>query len=154
MGIQERLKQIAGLAGRGVIPGGGAPPVNFHPVTVRDQLGRVLELGDEVLTVQPNTHLRVAQIARIPPKPGMPPDVVEMVLVARVLVAVPNGASIDSLYFLRHASEIKDGFLKNIGAEPDAPPPPAEPSGDPTTKAQVLAADSPPGPVLHLTDRD
>ncbi len=127
MGFQERLKRaINGTPVR------AARPVNFNPPTVRDTIHRVLEVGDEVLSIQPNHHLRVASVQHVT-SPGAPPNLVEIIFVSRVQVAVPQNASMEGLYFLRHASEIADGFLKNIGAEPAAAVPAA---------------------TLHLTDKD
>jgi hypothetical protein len=136
VGIQERFKK---LINGGAVAGTLVRPVNFAPPTVRDAINRVLEVGDEVLSVQPNHHLRVASIRPVT-SPGAPPNLVELVLVSKVTVAVPSNASVDGLYLLRHQAEIGDGFLKTIGAEPAeaAPVPPPAPTAPST---------------IHLTDQ-
>ena len=76
---------------------------------VRDHLGRVLEIGDEVLIVSPQQMYRVASITPVL-DPGAPPNTMQMLLVTQVQVGVPRDAGVQNLYFLRHQADIPNSF--------------------------------------------
>jgi hypothetical protein len=86
------------------------------PARVRDAVGRVLEVGDEVLLVVPSQTLRVASISPIL-HPGAPPNAMLLVLVAKASLGVPRDTSVQGLYFLRHQAEIGDQAIAGAGEQ-------------------------------------
>lgn len=102
------------------LPGGPQTP------RLRDALGRILELGDEVLLAMPTVIMRVAAVRPIL-HPGAPPNTVAVTLVCKVEVAGTHDTGIENCYRLRHQAEIGDGAI--TGPEPPPPPPDASPSG-------------------------
>src|ERR1700682_483693 len=84
------------------------------PARVRDAVGKVLEVGDEVLIVNPAQPMRVAEITPLM-DPGAPAGMMVLVLVCKLQIAAPRDQAIDHLYVLRHQAEIGDGAI------PEAP---------------------------------
>lgn len=116
--------------------GGGAAPAQ-----IRDALGRVLSLGDEVLAMTPACLMRIASVRPIL-HPGAPPNLVEVVLVTRMQMAVPRDQGVENLYLLRHQAEIGDGMIPT-GPEaesPDGEPPIGDESG-PAEKPALISLD-------------
>ena len=105
MGILERMNPRHTL---------GAPPAR-----VRDAVGRVLELGDEVVVVTPKQIMRVAEI-RPMLEPGAPKDALMVTLVTRMIIVVPRDQGVEDLYFLRHQAEIGDQAIKTTPEGEDA----------------------------------
>jgi len=113
------------------------------PAQVRDAVGHVLQLGDEVLVIIPKMLLRVAEIKPLL-DPGAPPNTMLVTLVTRMAVACPRDRGIEDLYFLRHQAEIGDRAI-NLDQEAEAqdppPPPPdgpVDPHGGPAEKATTV----------------
>jgi hypothetical protein len=105
---------------------------------VRDAVGRVLEVGDEVLVLTPKTLLRVAEIKPIL-DPGAPPNAMLVTLVTRMAIACPRDQGIEDLYFLRHQAEIGDGAIQGGGTQADdVDPPPAGDETGPAEKATLV----------------
>lgn len=110
------------------------------PARARDSVGRVLEPGDEVLVVAPTAVYRVAKIEPIL-HPGAPPNLMQVVLVTRLLLACARDGAIEDLYFLRHQAQIGDKAIE--GAEQPAEPPaeqPEQPTADPDAEAREADA--------------
>ena len=105
------------------------------PGRVRDAVGRVLEVGDEVLVVMPTCLMRVASVKPIL-HPGAPPNLMELVLVTRMAMAAPRDQGIESLYFLRHQAEVGDGAIPT--ESPDAEPPLGDASGPAEPPTQIV----------------
>jgi hypothetical protein len=81
------------------------------PARVRDAIGRVLEVGDEVLIVNTSQLMRVATISPIL-APGAPPSAMLLVLVAKAQLGVPRDTALENVYFLRHQAEIGDNAIQ------------------------------------------
>lgn len=101
-------------------PGGQAPPAQL-----RDALGRVIEIGDEVLAVMPSCMLRVASVKPVL-HPGAPPNLMELVMVMKLSVMVPRDTAMPNVYFLRHQAEIGDQAIP-----PESPERPEQANGEP-----------------------
>ena len=129
MGSEARRNPIAGKFGG---PTGAAPQV-------RDAVGRVLEVGDEVLVVMPSCLMRVASMKPIL-HPGAPPNLMELVLVTRLAMAAPRDTGVENLYRLRHQAEIGDGAIPQVPDGPEAESPDGEPPlGDESGPAEKPA---------------
>lgn len=102
MGQQQRYKEGLGLG----------KVLQTAPAQVRDAVGRVLEIGDEVLVTVPKFPMRVAACTPILEGPGVPPGLMQLTLVCRLAIAIPRDTRGEDLYFLRHQAEIGDGALK------------------------------------------
>lgn len=115
--------------------GGGAAPSR-----VRDAVGKVLEIGDEVVVVMPSCLMRVASAKPIL-HPGAPPNLMELVLVTRLAMAVPRDTGVENLYRLRSQKEVGDGAIET--ESPDAGPLPIGDASGPAEKAtQIELTDS------------
>lgn len=90
---------------------------------VRDHLGRVLEIGDEVLIVSPAQLYRVASIRPVL-DPGAPPNQMQVLLVTQLQLAIPRDSGVANLYVTRHQAEIKDSFdFQGEAGKADETPP-------------------------------
>jgi len=108
MGIMQRLNPKAQV-------------MAAAPAHVRDAVGKILEVGDEVVIIAPKCLLRVAEIKPLL-DPGAPPHTMMLVLVTRLAIAVPRNQGIEDLYVLRHQAEIP--------GTPAIPEDEAPPNGD------------------------
>jgi hypothetical protein len=81
------------------------------PPRVRDAVGRILELGDEVLVITPKFPMRVAEITPTIEQPGVPPGMMRLTLVAKLTTFVPRDTGVEDMYFTRHQKEIGDGAI-------------------------------------------
>ena len=97
MGVEERLKRLH-LAGAINAALSGKAPV------VRDEQGHALEVGDEVVVMQPGTYFRVAQVGPVM-DPNAPPDLMRIRLVSVMDMGVPRETSISGMARTRQAVE-------------------------------------------------
>jgi hypothetical protein len=120
MGIQSRRNPNVNLASA--------------PARVRDAVGRVLELGDEVVVILDKALMRVAEI-RPMLEANAPPGAMMITLVSRVVVVAPRDQGIENLYRLRHQAEIGDGAIPGAGEQQQeqAPPLSSRQQEDPPT---------------------
>lgn len=106
------------------------------PPIVRDQLGRELQVGDEVLVTQPAALCRVTQITPVM-HPGAPPNLMQIRLVAVLDINVPRGVALETVFRTREAKDLltQPGLGKSEKTEapqaPPADPPPTDPPDDP-----------------------
>lgn len=107
MGIASRQNPNVGLASA--------------PARIRDAVGRVLEVGDEVLAITNKMILRVAEIKPLL-DPSAPAGVMVMTLVTRIQMACPRDQAVEDFYRLRHQSEIGDQAILPAGAAGAAEP--------------------------------
>jgi hypothetical protein len=115
MGEQKR-RSLLGL---------GATPL----AQVRDDKGRVLQEGDEVVLMQPGGCYRVAMIQPVV-DPRAPKGLVKLTLVARLEIVCPANGPIEGCIRVRTAEElggvgpgpaaqVPDGAVSPEGEEPD-----------------------------------
>ncbi len=78
---------------------------------VRDAVGKILEIGDEVLIVNPSCLFRVGEITPVM-DPGAPPNTMLVTLVTRLALVAQRDHGVEHLYVLRHQAEIGDGAIK------------------------------------------
>lgn len=86
--------------------------IQTAPPRVRDAANRILEIGDECIVITPKTLMRVASITPVIERPGVPPGMMQVVLVTRLAILVPRDSGVEDLYFTRHQAEIGDGAIK------------------------------------------
>lgn len=92
---------------------------------VRDERGRPLEVGDEVLVLEPGSSCRVASITPIL-DPGVPPGWMRLRLVSIREINTPANAVVEGIVRTRTVSEF------GVPADPStAPPPVDEPPKEP-----------------------
>jgi hypothetical protein len=114
MGEQKR-REILGL---------GAPLVQ-----VRDDKGRVLQEGDEVVLMQPGSCYRVAMVQPVV-DPRAPKGLVKLVLVARAEIVCQANQQIEGCIRVRTAEEL-GGVGPGAAAQvPDGAVPPEEEEAD------------------------
>jgi hypothetical protein len=77
------------------------------PARVRDAVGRVLEIGDEILVLTDKAVMRVASISPMM-DPQAPAGAMMVTMVCRIVLVAPRDQQVDNVYFLRHQSEIGD----------------------------------------------
>lgn len=110
MGIESRLNPY------------GRDSQVVGPPIVRDQTGKALEIGDQVLVLKTGVLARVAQITPLL-HPGAPPNMMMVRLVTVIDVAVPRNAALDDVFRVTTALEM--GGVQPPG---NSGPPAADPS--------------------------
>ena len=86
------------------------------PARVRDAIGKVLEVGDEILALTSKVVMRIASISPMM-DPKAPPGAMLVTMVSRVVMVVPRDQGVEDLYFLRHQAEIGDGAIPGAGEQ-------------------------------------
>lgn len=124
MGWGDKLKaRRPSPSGRGIEIVGAQPPLSL-----KDDRGREVALGDEVLVLQPGTIWRVAVLGpAVDPK--LPPGAVHARLVATLDLVAESGARVEGLFRLRQAQELGGG-PGSPAPVPEATAPEGEPSGE------------------------
>lgn len=126
MGIEERVKRAI-EAGKTLSMGAKIDQaLHRHDPVVRDSLGRVLEVGDEVVVIANAANYRVARIERVE-DPGAPPNLMRIKLINVTEVIITCDGALDSIMRVRTASEM--GVPQQPAQAQEAQEPPPAPSG-------------------------
>lgn len=109
--------------------------INPPAPEVRDHLGKILGVGDQVLINKNGLLARVAQITPVL-DPGAPPNLMRVRLLAVIDVALPRQAALEDVYRTTPAAELT----------PVGPATPPDSNGQPTDEdASVRAPQEPQG---------
>jgi len=135
VGRDERVKRFLkgldlqrGVNGR-VPPGGvpllGQPPAG--PPVFFDNAGRAIEVGDQLLMSVPTTLWIVQSIQPIPPRPGLPPGVLEMQCYSLFTIHGQGGSNAQC-WLVRTREELEEAGKELARQQEEAAGPP--PQGD------------------------